>query len=194
MILLLALVSHADPIAQRSPVDGDVVVVTGAPQHGLAVRLPADAGAAELVVSAGIRAPSAATDLSIGVRTRGGAEDRGWAWAAGASMGLLAVRGPELGLSFAPWARLERRGRVHGGLQVAAPIAGKPTGGLRIPVVGELFLGSQRGRAHIVAVGGAGWAFAPGTPAGALVAQGSVQLGLSFGRASEDAEGGQPQP
>ena len=104
-------------------------------------------------------------------------EDRGWAWAAGGSAGLIGVRGPSVALSLAPWARVERRGRVHGGAQVALPVALHLRDGVRLPVLGELFIGGGSERIHLVALGGAGWAWTTGTPAGSLVLQGSVQVG-----------------
>ena len=184
--VLLALAAAADPVAQRSPVDGDAVVVVGAPHQAVAWRLP---GEARWVVSLGTRLPSAATELSIGSSACGGPacdEDRGWRWVGGASAGLVATRGPGVALSVAPWARLERRGPVHGGVQVAAPVAAGATGGIRLPVVGELFIGSRRQRVHVVAVGGAGWAWTTGTPAGSLVVQGTVQVGFSGARRLAD--------
>lgn len=182
--LLLGALAQADPVAQRSPVDGELVAVVGAPVLGVAGRIPTgkdrEQASGELIVSASVRVPSASTDLSVGLRTRGGAEEVGWAWAAGLSAGLIALRDPDVGLSLAPWARLERKGSVHGGVQVAAPIAARRTGGLRLPVLGELFVGSRRDRVHVLAVGGAGWAFLPGTPAGVLVLQGGVHVGVAL--------------
>lgn len=178
--LLLALAAQADPVAQRSPVDGDAVLVVGAPHQAVAWRLP---GETRWVVSATTRTPSLATGVSVGSSVCGGpscGEDPGWRWVGGASTGLVATRGPSVALSVAPWARLERRGRVHGGVQVAAPIAAGATGGIRVPVVGELFIGSRRERVHVVAVGGAGWAWTTGTPAGSLIVQGTVQVGVSL--------------
>ncbi len=183
ILLLLAPLAQADPIAQRSPAPGDVVVAVGAPEQAVAVRLPAEDDQPRVVLSLGTRVPAGTTELSVGMQHGGGPgsrEDTGWAWAAGASVGVFFTRGPSAGLSLAPWARVERRGRVHGGVQVASPIAAGLRGGLRLPVLGELFLGSQRDGIHVQAVGGAGWAFLPSTPAGSLVLQGSVQVGVDL--------------
>jgi hypothetical protein len=182
MILLLAGVALADPVAQRAPTDGDVDVVLGAPLLGIGVRLAAGEpeGRPAVRVSASVRLPSASTDVSAGLSWEGGPgarEDRGWAWAAGASAGLIGVRGPSVALSLAPWARVERRGRVHGGAQVAVPVALHLRDGARLPVLGELFIGGGSERVHVVALGGAGWAWTTGTPAGSLVLHGSVQVG-----------------
>ena len=166
-------------------------MVAGAPHLGVAWRLPGEAG---LVASISTRLPSAATEVSLGSSLCGGPAcegSGGWQWVAGASAGLVATRGPGVALSVAPWARQERRGRVHGGVQVAAPgaetraVAAAGTGGGRLRGVGELFLGSQRDRGHVVAVGGAGWAWMTGTPAGSLVVQGTVQVGVAFGSGDE---------
>jgi len=189
--VLLALSAQADPVAQRAPVDGEVAVSVGAPHQSVAWRLPTDdPDDPRVVVSVSTRLPSAATDLSVGLQTGGGPaarRQRGWGWASGVSLGLLVLRGPDVGLSLSPWARVERRGRIHGGAQIAAPLAAARTGGLRLPVVGELFIGSRRDRVHVLAVGGAGWAFVPATPAGSLVVQGSVQVGLELGPRDSDA-------
>lgn len=176
MIVLLAAVAMADPVSQRSPVDGDVAVAVGAPHQSVAVRWDRDDGS-RLTVSASVRVPSAATDLSVGTSVHRGPE-RGWGWASGASVGLIAVRGPGIAASMSPWIRLERRGTVHGGVQLAAPLAVDPTGGFRVPVLGETFIGGRRGAVHVLAVGGAGWAWMSNTPAGSLVVQGSVQVGV----------------
>lgn len=183
MILALASLALADPIAQRSPVDGDVVAVVGAPHQAVAWRLPADGGP-RVTVSLTTRVPAAATDLSFGLSTHHGPET-GWGWAAGTSLGVFLVRGPDTGFSAAPWFRVERRGRVHGGVQIAAPFAAHRTEGLRLPVVGETFVGGRRGRVHAVLLGGAGWAFLPATPAGALVVHGTLQVGIRLGDSDE---------
>lgn len=179
LLLLCTLTGFADPAAQRSPVDGDLAVSVGAPTQAVAWRIDDDAQV-RTTLSLSTRLPSAATDLSIGLSTHHGPE-RGWGWAAGTSMGVVALRGPSAGLSVAPWARLERRGTVHGGVQVAAPIAADLAGTARLPILGELFIGSRRDRVHVVALGGAGWAFVPSTPAGSLVVHGTIQVGITLG-------------
>ncbi|MFK7927682.1 MAG: hypothetical protein AB8H79_05820 [Myxococcota bacterium] len=180
MIWLIAATAFADPIAQRSPVAGDVAVVVGAPHQAVAWRREGKDGV-RLTLSAAIRVPSAATDLSIGLSTRRG-PDKGWGWATGVSTGLIATRGPSVALSAAPWIRIERRGNVHGGAQLAIPLAAELTDRIRTPVVGETFIGSQRGRVSVVALGGAGWAWTTKTVAGSLVVHGTVQLGIRLGK------------
>jgi len=81
MIGLLAGLAFADPIAQRSPVEGDVAVVVGAPHQAVAWRRDGKDGV-RLTLSAAIRVPSAATDLSVGLSTHRG-PDTGWGWATG---------------------------------------------------------------------------------------------------------------
>ena len=188
MILLLALSALADPVAQRSPARGDVVAVVGAPHQSIGWR--PRGGGTDLMLSASVRLPSAATDLSVGTRITGGPlsrDEHGWGWTFGTSTGLVLTRGPGAALSVHPWARIERLGRIHGGAQIAAPMSVGGVGGrARIPVLGELFLGSQRGAWHVAAVGGAGWAWVTDTPAGALLVQGTVQVGIRPGRARLD--------
>jgi hypothetical protein len=175
VILALSLVALADPVALRAPVEGRMVVAAGAPALGMAWR-PADGPA----VAATWRWTSGAADLSVGLDTTTGPEDDGWGTAAGVAVGVVALRDPTVGFSGTPWLRLERRGPVRGGVQLAAPVLAHPTRGLRAPLQVELFAGGRVDRIAISALGSAGWAFTPHLPAGRLVLQGQLLVGLSL--------------
>ncbi|TVQ94468.1 MAG: hypothetical protein EA397_02020 [Deltaproteobacteria bacterium] len=178
MILLFAQLSIADPVALRAPVDGDLVVSLGAPTVGAAVRLPAREGAPVVALGAGLRWPAGTAELGAALSHHHG-PDEGWRVGYGLAVGGLFGPALPFGLSVSPWARLERRGAIDGGVQLALPVAvDLQRSQSRWPVVVEPFLGGRIGRVHLSAQGGAGWVWSGDGGAGALYAQGSVHLGL----------------
>jgi hypothetical protein len=175
--LWLAVLASADPTAVRAPVDGDAVLSLGAPVVSAAVALSGDERH-DARLGLGVRWPAGAVELAVGT-TRYLPGDGPWRLGYGGAIGLFTAPGSRIGHTLTPWARVERRGKVRGGAQIAAPLTlGFAPASARLPIVVEPFLGGRIGRVDLSAQGGLGWAW-PGRGAGALAAQGSLHLGVT---------------
>lgn len=178
MILSLVSLAFADPIALRAP-SADVAVVLGAPDSSAGFSVTSNVG-----VSVDVHAFDA-VGVSIGYRHDVFRRDTGFglelAIAAGPTVPLL---DPGLAVSATPslalgWAR----GSLDATVGVAVPAVARLNGfGLRLPVLGEVWLGGRIGSARVGGTFGAGQMWILGAPtelgwhAGLYVA---VAIGIS---------------
>lgn len=181
MILLLMLNAWADPVALRSPARGDLAITAGAPSAGIAWRAPTTQPT-RYSLGASTRWLTGTTEVGGGVDHTFG-DPEAWHVTAGASVGALIGPGLPFGLGITPWGRLARRGRIHGGLQLAVPtVFAFHQPAVRLPVVVEPFIGGSIGRVDVFVQGSLGQVWTSTGRAGALHAQGSVQLGIPLSK------------
>lgn len=195
MIALLALSALADPVALRAPTQESLTLALGAPTAGLAVQLPTTG--LEVRIGGAVRLGSGVTELGFSV-ARDTSEQSGWILQGGGAAGLIA--GPHtLGIGLTPFARIERRAKLHGGLQVALPLALAhrlpacaeqadrcSNLALRVPLSIEPFIGAPIGKARLLFQGAGGYVWTSAARSGVAYAQGTVLLGLPLGPAKEN--------
>lgn len=159
-MLFLVSAAFADPIALRAP-SADVAVVLGVPDSSAGLALTSHVG-----VSVDVHAFDS-VGASVGYRRDAFRRESGFglelAIAGGPTLPLV---DPGLALSATPslalgWAR----GPVDATIGVAVPAVARLTGlGLRLPVLGEVWLGGRVGPARVGGTLGAGQMWILGAP------------------------------
>lgn len=152
--------AFADPVALRAPA-GDIAVVVGVPDSSAGVSVTSHVG-----VSVDVHAFDA-VGASIGYRRDVFRRPTGFGLELAIAGGpMVPLRDPGLAVSATPSVALGwARGPVDATLGVAVPAVARLTGpGLRLPVLGELWVGGRVGHARVGGTLGVGQMWILGAP------------------------------